>query len=240
MSGGANNGAWEAGVVWGLLHYGDPTDYAYDIITGVSAGALNTGMFATWAKGDEYAMSESISDTWASVHHNTDIFTTWDGMWPPTAEYAAKALFTDPSILNSDKAVDFITEAIAPQGAIKRKFVTAAVDANTGEYVNFTQDNCTFEELPICAMASGSIPVVIVPRYFRDMVLIDGGSVWNLNIDAAINQCLDMGYESKDIIIDTAACSYHTPNAQEASHSAFDNWMGSRDIRSYYIGMDAI
>ena len=89
-------------------------------------------------------------------------------------------------------------------------------------------------------MASGSIPVVLVPRYFRDKVLIDGGSVWNINIDAAINKCLDMGYESKDIIIDAAACSYHTPNAQEASRSALDNFMGARDIRSYYIGMDAI
>lgn len=27
LSGGANNGAWEAGVLWGLVHYGDPADY---------------------------------------------------------------------------------------------------------------------------------------------------------------------------------------------------------------------
>ena len=114
MSGGANNGAWEAGVVWGLLHYGEPTDYAYDVITGVSAGALNTGMFATWEKGDEYNMSEAISNSWASIHSNDEIFTTWNGEWPPSAEYAAKAIFTDPSILNTDNAIDFITAQIAP------------------------------------------------------------------------------------------------------------------------------
>jgi len=26
-SGGGNNGSWEAGVTWGLLHYGDPADF---------------------------------------------------------------------------------------------------------------------------------------------------------------------------------------------------------------------
>ena len=98
----------EAGVVWGLLHYGDPADYAYDVITGVSAGALNTGMFATFEKGDELAMSESISDSWASIHSNNEIFTTWNDSWPPTAAYAAKALFTEPSILNTAKAIEFL------------------------------------------------------------------------------------------------------------------------------------
>ena len=27
LSGGANHGAWEAGVMWGLLHYGNPEDF---------------------------------------------------------------------------------------------------------------------------------------------------------------------------------------------------------------------
>jgi len=27
LSGGGNNGAWESGVIWGLINYGDPTDY---------------------------------------------------------------------------------------------------------------------------------------------------------------------------------------------------------------------
>ena len=27
LSGGANNGIWEAGVLYGLVHYGNPEDY---------------------------------------------------------------------------------------------------------------------------------------------------------------------------------------------------------------------
>lgn len=27
MSGGGSNGAWEVGVLWGLVHYGNPEDF---------------------------------------------------------------------------------------------------------------------------------------------------------------------------------------------------------------------
>ena len=30
LSGGGTNGAWEAGVIWGLMNYGDPTNFEYD------------------------------------------------------------------------------------------------------------------------------------------------------------------------------------------------------------------
>ena len=86
-------------------------------------------------------------------------------------------------------------------------------------------------------MASGSIPAALVPTYFRGMVLIDGGSAWNVNIDAAINKCIDMGFKSSDIIVDIIETSYHTPNPQEVNKNAFDNLMGARDISRYYSGM---
>jgi predicted acylesterase/phospholipase RssA len=67
MSGGSNKGAWEVGVLWGLLHYGNPEDYAWDMITGVSTGAINTSATTIFAKGDEYAMSEFMSDAWVNL-----------------------------------------------------------------------------------------------------------------------------------------------------------------------------
>ena len=36
LSGGSNNGAWEAGVIWGLTHYGNPADFAWDTVSGIS------------------------------------------------------------------------------------------------------------------------------------------------------------------------------------------------------------
>ena len=58
MSGGSNKGAWEAGVMWGLAHYAEnPEDFAWDVISGVSAGGINTGFTAGWAPGTEQEMT---------------------------------------------------------------------------------------------------------------------------------------------------------------------------------------
>ena len=67
LSGGSNNGAWEAGVIWGLVHYGEPTDYTWDVVTGVSAGAINTSGIATWAPGTETEMTEWLSNQWVQM-----------------------------------------------------------------------------------------------------------------------------------------------------------------------------
>ena len=50
MSGGANKGAYEAGVVHGLSHLLNNSDAYYDVVSGVSAGALNSAAIALWTK----------------------------------------------------------------------------------------------------------------------------------------------------------------------------------------------
>ena len=48
LSGGGSHGAWEAGVLWGLLHNGNPADYEWDHVTGISAGSINTAGLVGW------------------------------------------------------------------------------------------------------------------------------------------------------------------------------------------------
>ena len=62
MSGGGSNGAWEQGVLWGFLNYGNPDDFVYDVVSGVSAGALNTSVLASWEKGKELEFVEYMSN----------------------------------------------------------------------------------------------------------------------------------------------------------------------------------
>ena len=95
MSGGSNNGAWEIGVIWGLVHYGNPSDYVWDVVTGISAGAINTSTVCLFAPGDEVAMTEFLSNTCASL-------STSDVWIPrPGGELGiAYAFFEDSSLLN--------------------------------------------------------------------------------------------------------------------------------------------
>ena len=57
LGGGASNGAWEAGVLFGIIHNAsNPADYQYDVISGVSAGAINVTAMAGWELGKEKEM----------------------------------------------------------------------------------------------------------------------------------------------------------------------------------------
>ena len=67
LSGGSNNGASEIGAMWGLVHYGDPADFTWDIVSGVSAGGINAGFTAVWPQGSEVEMTEWMSSSFATL-----------------------------------------------------------------------------------------------------------------------------------------------------------------------------
>jgi len=139
LSGGSNNGAWEVGVIWGLTHYGNAEDYAWDTVSGVSAGAINTGGIATWPTGTEYEMIEWLSDTWATMET--------DQVWTVRPGSPVDLIFNEPSFLDDDPALQTLKDIVAEKGAINRKFAVSAVDANTGDYIAMTHENTTFDDL---------------------------------------------------------------------------------------------
>ena len=66
------NGAWEAGVIYGLSHFSGtdaPTDedLAYDVVSGISAGAINAAALALWPPGQEREAAEFVSETWSNI-----------------------------------------------------------------------------------------------------------------------------------------------------------------------------
>jgi predicted acylesterase/phospholipase RssA len=57
LSGGANKGAYEAGVIHGLSHLLKSEDVAWDVMTGVSTGSINIGGMGVYPIGQEKEMS---------------------------------------------------------------------------------------------------------------------------------------------------------------------------------------
>ena len=51
LSGGGVNGAWESGVLAGLMEYGNPSDYRWDVLTGVSIGGINSSAMSLFEIG---------------------------------------------------------------------------------------------------------------------------------------------------------------------------------------------
>ena len=159
LSGGGSNGAWEIGVLWGFVHYGNPADFEWDYLTGISAGAINTAGLVGWAPGEEIQGTEWLSDTFNSLG-SKDIWKEWP-------EGLSSSVFKEMSLLDSSPALDTLKGLLAQSQFVngyKRGFTIAAENVETGEYTLFTRDNVLFgDELAQAALSSGSIPTVFPP-----------------------------------------------------------------------------
>ena len=72
---------------------------------------------------------------------------------------------------------------------IKRKIVLAAVDADTGEFVTFTEEDTSASEMREVCLASCAMPFFFPLHQINGRNLIDGGSVWNTNVISAVERC---------------------------------------------------
>jgi len=60
LKGGGIHGAWEAGAISALIDHMPLEEVAYDYIAGVSIGAINASIFATFPRGEEKEAAEEI------------------------------------------------------------------------------------------------------------------------------------------------------------------------------------
>jgi hypothetical protein len=69
---------------------------------------------------------------------------------------------------------------------------------------------------------------------------MDGGTVWNVNADSAIQGCLSKGFNENQIIVDVLICDLiEIDSISEIKHT-FGNWRRGRKIRGYYSSTDEI
>ena len=137
-------------------------------------------------------------------------------------------------MLDDSPGLEFIRKTIEPFGEIKRTFTVAAVNVETGEYETFNNDNITFEELAQAALSSGSIPTVFPPQHFHDMYLMDGGTVWNVNVQSAIEQCLEKVEDESDVYLDVMICDYTEEIGEDKSGNTVNNWFQARSIHHFF------
>jgi len=83
-------------------------------------------------------------------------------------------------------------------------------------------------------MSSGSIPTVFAPQHFHDMYLMDGGTVWDVNVQSAIEQCLEIVEDQSDIILDIMICSYQEDLQAPDKTNTIHNFWRQREIHHFY------
>ena len=129
LSGGGNNGAWEAGVLYGMLANGNAADFAFDVVTGVSAGAMNAGGLAGWEVGRELEAAQFLSDTWLGFS-TSDIWTDW-------ALGKVSGVLLMGGTVDNAPLLNTLQDLISQFDGYHRRMTIAAVDVETGNYVEF-------------------------------------------------------------------------------------------------------
>jgi len=174
----------------------NPEDFQYDVITGVSVGAINGMALAQFPKGQEEEAVDFLVSGWKKTKRR-DIFKSWPGG-------ILQGLFFKPALFNSDPELEYLAERIftVPN---KRKITVTATDFVTGEKVTFSEKDWENDkEMAVkAALFSSAVPVVFLYRNHGGKTYIDGGwSGAGMDIEDAVFRCRELVDSDDKIIID--------------------------------------
>lgn len=226
LSGGGSKGAYQAGV---LKHLLGNLKNQYEIICGVSVGAINSAFLAQYTLGNEIEASNKLSELWEKLE-NKNIYKRWFplGKW--------HALW-QPSLYNSQPLTDLIESTISLDRirAAGRRVNVGTVSLSSGKYTIFNQTHPSFIKAVI---ASASFPIMLSPVKIADQLWSDGGSKEITPLKTAI----DMGATEIDVIITSpeqrVKLFFENPNTIDVLKRSFDlssDKIMSNDIEKVYI-----
>jgi len=185
LSGGGALGAYESGVLRYLIH---DLQLKYDILCGVSVGALNCSYLSMYPKEQENEALNSLLDIWENIS-TKQVYKRWfpfgrlHGLWRS-------------SLYNSQPLIDKVHKGLnlAQIRQSGRELAIGTCSLTTGRYVVFTQrDDCLVDAV----VASSSFPMGLIPVTIHNELYTDGGLKHVTPLKAAI----DLGADELDIVI---------------------------------------
>jgi NTE family protein len=185
LSGGGCKNAYQAGALKYLL---GELDIKYDILCGVSAGAINVGFLAQYKSGEEKQAAKDITTLWSNLNTKS-IYKRWF----PFGKFHA---LWRTSLCNSSPMHKLIKDHISLKKIREsgKKIAVGAVCLNSGKYTIFDQHDDFFIE---AIMASASFPGIFCPVLIREHLFLDGGIKENISIKTGI----ELGATEIDLIL---------------------------------------
>jgi NTE family protein len=185
LSGGGSKGSYQVGA---LKHLLGNLKLQYDILCGVSVGAINAAYLSMFAHGKEQQSIDALYNMWVEINSSSIYkrhfpFGRWHALW--------KNSFYDSSPLHKLIKNNINLKLIRESG----KIVTAGtVSLSSGKYTIFDQTSDCFVDAVI---ASASFPGMLAPVKFLDQLWTDGG-VKELS---PIKKAIELGADIIDIIV---------------------------------------
>lgn len=69
---------------------------------------------------------------------------------------------------------------------------------------------------------------------------MDGGTVWNANLDTALQQCRELVDRNEDIIVDVLITNIYKKPVETVEKNAFSNYRNAKEIHDYYVNYNAL
>lgn len=185
LSGGGAKGSYQVGALQYIL---GELKVHYDILCGVSVGALNSAYLAMFSQGQEQQAAELLSNLWSQID-TSKIYKRWYpfGRWHALWEKS----FYDSSPLHQLVVNNLNLEKIRNSG---KEVNVGTVSISSGKYTIFDQNSPYFVKAVI---ASASFPGMLAPVEFDGQLWSDGG-VKELS---PIKRAIELGADVIDIII---------------------------------------
>jgi predicted acylesterase/phospholipase RssA len=235
LSSGDEAAAYQAGALKGIVSSPElnATDWAYDSVSGVSGGALNAVLMASFEKGDEVNAVDRMEKFWTDAS-NTKLYKNWLGG-------ITRGLFFEGGLYNSAPLEDFLKKEFTNL-TMHRKLDIGIVDVLDGSYKDFSDTNVTQGENLVDAMyASMSFAGFFPPADVLGSSWFDGSAVWDIDIFSAINRCTDLGFKNEDIIVDVImTSSANLKDVQAEDYKSIGMLFRYLEISSFYNSMDGL
>lgn len=186
LSGGGAKGAWQLGVLQKLM---GEEGRDYEIMTGVSVGALNVAALGQTPLGSPELAIDWTVNFWLDHVETKNIFTRWfpfgrlHSLW--------KTSLYDSRPLQKLFKENFNQDLVIASG---RQLAVGAVSVNTGEVKYARETDPNFTDF---ALASSSFPVFLTPMVIDGQMWSDGG----IKEVTPLGQAIKMGAEEVDVLI---------------------------------------
>lgn len=185
LSGGGSKGAYQVGA---LKHLLGELGNRYEILCGVSVGAINCAFISQFFIGQEIQCADELYTLWSqldnsSIYKRWFPFGAWHSLWHPSF-YDSKPLY---NLIHSKVSLERIRNT-------GRQVSVGAVSLTSGKYTIFNQNQDTFID---AVVASASFPGMLTPIRIGDQLWMDGG----VKEISPIKTAVDAGATEIDIII---------------------------------------
>jgi predicted acylesterase/phospholipase RssA len=215
IGGGSERGAYEAGVIIGLINNLPAGEAQWDVVTGIGLGALNAGIVGQVAKGQEASAVNTLTNFWSNFTFS-QVYTDWPGG-------LITGLLLESGLYDSSPLKKTISKLTPSK--FQRWTAVGATDLVSGNYVLFNSSGQTLAAMQTGILASVVEPGILPFVNYNKLQLVSGSLKFGVDLDSAVNGCKALGFNVSQVVVHVvmgAARALKGVDAEVAAYELFE------------------